>query len=276
MRTRHLLPLLLATGPALLFTPFASAQSYWSSGHGDIGVSLEIQPHGDHNHYYLHSHWGLDSGAVVDGVALPNPPAPLAQHEFAPATLVAWSNTTQNATAPVAQALGIAAGSSVYRAGNENYQPNLGFAAYGIGSDLDWVDGGLTITLSDWSGSNPGSFALVHGASDIIASTFDPALSEAGNSFFLGAGDHDHYSWYFSSAGYYQLTFTWEGYLLGDESEPEFVTVSNTYGFHVGTAVPEPSTWALLLSATTGIGAIIVRRRKRVAPAASRLAHTNG
>lgn len=244
-----------------------SAPNYWHSGHGDIGVYLVAEPHGDHFHWHLeHSHWHLDSGSMVNGTALTN------GQTYASDQLIGWVQNSLNATAPVAAALGVAAGSTAYRAGNNTYQPNLGFAANDIGFEEDWVGGGLSVTLSGWTLPEGASFALLTNAGTAIFSTFDPAGTgtlqpdpEApdynpvgNNSFFIWAGDHSHYAFYFSDPGYYELTFTWSG----EHIDEGFLSTGGTYGFQVG-AIPEPSQWAMLLGAATGLGVLIVRRRKQ-------------
>lgn len=241
MKTQNILKLL----PVALFAlgaASASAQSYWSWGHGDIGIEL----HGDH----FHTHWGLDTGSIVDGNALSGP------EEYHPEEIVAFVGTTMLSPAGSQSWLGLAAGSTVYRAGNNNYQPNLGFAANGIGDESNWVGGGLTITLDGWNANNPGNMALATSGGTVLFSTFDPAA--ATGSIFLGAGDHAHYNWFFTEAGYYELTFTWTGtHVTYGE-----VSISDTFGFQVG-VVPEPSTWALIISGSSALLAVAIRRRKR-------------
>lgn len=250
------LKLLTAAAVLSLGAASASAQSYWTNGHGDIGIEL----HGDH----FHTHWGLDTGATVNGSQISQ------AEEYSPNTLIAHLLVTQSAPSGSSAYLGVADGSTVWRAGNNTYQPNLGFSAYGVGLETDWTGGGLTISLSGWNSNNPGEFALLQGT-NILASTFDPGTSQSydpdvpgsANSFFIYAGDHDHYSWFFTEAGYYELSFTWSGTHVTEG----FVTTTNTYGFQVG-AIPEPSTWALIIAGTTGLGAVAWRKRSGKARAA--------
>lgn len=234
--------LLAAAAPAT-----ALAQGYWTSGHGDIGIEL----HGDH----FHTHWHLGAGSVVDGTPLTH------GGEYHPVQITAWTNALIAAPSGSLGWLGVAEGTQIFAAGSPTNQPNLGFAAEGIGLPSDWANNGLTLTLSGWNSANPGDFALldVHrDGIDILMSTFDANATLSNNSLALIADSHKHYSFLFSEAGYYELTFTWSGYHNGLGRE---ISISDTYGFQAG-IIPEPSTWALLLGSVTGIGAIALRRRK--------------
>lgn len=221
----------------------ASAQSQWTWGHGDIGIEL----HGDH----FHTHWGLNSSSVVDGSPISH------STEYHPEDLVARIERSTTAPASSLAALGVAPGSEVWQAGNNTYQPNLGFSADGIGFVEDWVDHGLTLSLSGWGSNNPGQFGL-YSAIDggWLFSTFSPASTLADNSLFIMADDHQHYAWYFTNPGYYALSITWSG----THTTEGFVTITDTYDFYV---VPEPSSWALMLGGVAGIGAIALRRRQK-------------
>jgi surface-anchored protein len=72
----------------------------------------------------------------------------------------------------------------------------------------------------------------------------------------IPVGLHAHLSWYFSKPGLYQVTFQASAAVGG---VPE--TNENTYTFQV---VPEPSTLALLASATCA-GFVFIFRRKKAA-----------
>lgn len=250
MRTHNtLLKLSFAAAASLAAFASAAAQSVWTSGHGDIGIEL----HGDH----FHTHWGIDALSVVDGTTLTG------SEEYRPEDIVAKIDSTLPAVASVAAALGIQAGDTVFRAGNNTYQPNLGFSAYGIGLENNWlaVDGfsqagGLTIELTGWNAGNPGEFVLARSNGTALFSTLSTGVP---NSLFILAGDHEHYSWFFSTAGYYELSLTWSG----THAEYGFISITDTYGFQVGNAIPEPSTWAAILGGITAIGTVARRRAKR-------------
>lgn len=254
-RTLYHSPVLLPLVALLTAAPALCGQSYWTAGHGDIGVAL----HGGS----LEAHWHLDAGAEINGL-------PSAGGEYHPAALRIRTNSTQTAPAGAPQWLGIAEGSTVYRAGSHSFPPNLGFAASEIGPGDDWVGGGLHVRLSGWVLPAGSDFAMLSG-STVVFSTFAPATTDSyqpdagqpdfdpvGNSFFLWADDHVHYSFFFSNPGYYELTFTW----AGTHAEHGLLSLTDTFGVHVG-AVPEPSLWAALLGCGAGLGTLFARRCKR-------------
>lgn len=239
--TRIIVSTLFAAGATV-----GSAQSQWSWGHGDIGIEL----HGDH----FHTHWGLGSGSIVDG----NPIG--SSLEYAPQDLVARieQHPTVPATAPSGSlaTLGIAPATVLWQAGSNAYQPNIGFSAYGIGTEDDWQGGGLTLSLSGWGSHNPGQFALYSNADGWLFSTVSALATTENNTFFLYANDHRHFAWYFTHPGYYTFDLTWTGTHMTEG----LVTLTDTYGFYV---IPEPATWAWIIGATASLALLVFRKQPK-------------
>lgn len=212
-------------GVAVFFLPQTDAQTpdVYTAGHGDLDITFSGSA-------YV-PRWNLDAGATVNG-------SPLASTAtYASAALIADSNATSTTPSTSLTWLGVPGGTTVYRLGNASYPPNLGFATH-IGSDSDWLNSTITITLSGWSPANPGAVALRSGTSSSAVTWFSTyAPSNTVNSdntwdFDVGVG-HAHLVWYFSAPGYYELEFTWSGtYVGGGGSVP--VSGTSTFGFHVG------------------------------------------
>lgn len=242
-----LLSLVLATGGCLLANSSLHAQPVYTVGHGDFGIEYtpgetEFEPH-----------WHLHEGAVVDG-------QPLAEEEeYAPADLIAQTSATAPTIAGSATWLGVPTGTTVYRLGSHDYEPEVGFGTEEL-TDTDWLDSSITISLSGWSLANPGEIALLSGTGPsavVYASTFDPNASQSGDntwSIDLGVG-HSHPVWYLSAAGVYEVEFTWSGTYIGDGGSTP-VTGTGTFTIQ---AVPEPGIWALLV---LGIGTILIFRHR--------------
>ena len=238
-------PLAAALVAAALFTTIsASAQTvYFTAGHGDIGIEYEAGSN------EVEPHWHIGAGATVDGSVLSS------GDEYAPDQLIAWTNATLAAPSGSDTWLGVAPGTTVFRMGNNTYQPNLGWGTEEVGFETDWVGETITIQLTGWSASNPGEFALVSGGTALF-STFGGST----NSWvFDVAVGHAHAAFYFSDPGYYELTFTWTGEHVVDGP----VTGTGTFGFQAG-AIPEPSS-AAALAGLVSLGLVAQRRRRRAA-----------
>ncbi|MET0262155.1 MAG: PEP-CTERM sorting domain-containing protein [Rariglobus sp.] len=229
------------------FSNQALAQNYYTGGHGDIGVGYTP------GESTFEPHWHLGSGAIVNGSAISG------DREYAPHEAIAWTTATFDAPSGSDTWLGVASGTTVFRMGSSSFQPNIGWATEEAGFETDWFNGTINISLTDWSSSNPGDFALV-ASGNALFSTY----GASGNTwaFDVEVG-HAHATWYFSQPGYYELSFTWTGLYTGAGSPPEgiAITATNTFGIQVG-AIPEPSSFAVLASlAVLGMTSCLRRRR---------------
>lgn len=227
----------------------AQAQTLYTEGHGDLGISYTP------GETTLEALWGIDAGATVDGSVLTS------HTTYLPNELAAFTTATTTTPSSSLTWLGVAGGSEAYRLGSNTYPPNLGFNTSGAGPDSDWQDSTMLITLSGWSG--PGEVALRSGSSSGALtwfSTFDESATVNRDNtweFDMGVG-HVHLVWYFSEPGYYELTYDWAGTYIGGES-PLDVTGTGTYGFYVG-VVPEPASGALL-GGCLALAAVLRRHR---------------
>jgi surface-anchored protein len=218
---------------ALLFSVFSvQAQIFYTTGHGDIGVGY------DPSEQAFEPHWHLGE-----------------DDEYAPSEVVAVIQSTGSSPAGLSTALGVPDGTSIWVAGSSARQPNLGFATEELDSG-DW-DGEITLSLTGWTG--PGEFALyttnLSGTSvvDVYFSTDNPASTFGSNSFGLLPGDHQHFTFGFTTPGRYEFEFTWTGTHVTDG----VITTSGSFAFDV---VPEPATAGLLLIGTIVVAATRHRR----------------
>lgn len=244
----------LASAAVLLLQPFSRAQDYYTSGHGDFGIEYEA------GSSEFEPHWHLHQGAVVNGMVLSE------EAEYTTLTdLIAVTSAGDAITGNLSNTgkgsldwLGVDAGTSVFRLGNENFEPDLGFGMEEF-TEADWLDGEITIQLSNFSG--PGDVAILSGTApnfSVYASSYDMGASAFGdNSWQMGVGAHEHLVFYFSEAGDYQLTFTWTGTYIGEGAAEggTLVTGTGTFGVRV---VPEPSSWVLV---ALGWGGLVFLRR---------------
>jgi|GEM_PF-2926487 len=238
---RTLRSVALGFGALFVIQPLAQAQDQYTGGHGDFGVEYI-----DGSNFI--PHWHLHEGAIVNGSVLTE------ETEYTTLSdLVAVTSASDNVTGNLSNSgmgsidwLGVASGSAVFRLGNENFEPDLGFGLEEL-SEADWLDSDITIRLSTFSG--PGNVAILSGTASgfsIYASSFDPTSSASGvNSWLAEAGGHSHPVFYFSEVGNYNLTFTWSGTYTGDGAAPGGTPVSGTGTFGIA-VVPEPSTYVLL------------------------------
>lgn len=251
-KTRPLTGLLAAALFTLAAPALVRAQSFYTGGHGDLGI--EYTPGGTE----FEPHWHLHEGAVVNGAALPE------EEEYAPEDLVAVASATAPTLAGSMNWLGVPEGTIAFRLGSEEFEPELGFGTEEL-TESDWADSTVTVTLSGWSG--PGEIALLSGSAPgftVFASSFDIASSASGNNSWtmdLGVG-HAHPVWYLSGAGAYAVEYTWTGTYVGAGSAPGGTAVRGTGTFAVqATPVPEPGTWGALLG--LGLFALVFARARR-------------
>lgn len=250
MKLSHLILSSIFAIPMLTASLAAAEEAYLTHGHVDLGI-FAYAPGSDQ----FEGRFLLDSGAVVDGETV------VTQHERAIDDIIVHSlTTTTSYSTQLADALGISGGQEIYRLGNHNHQPNLGFDAYGLGSASNWDEGGFMISLVDFTG--PGEMAVTNsnGRSIYLASR-DGATTVGGNAFGIEAGDHLHYAWWFSAPGYHEATLKWEGIYTGGD-EPLEVEGYGVLKIQVGPLpIPEPSSAALCAIATAG-AALWKRKRK--------------
>jgi len=236
-----LLPLLPASLSAALFT----------DGHIDaIGIGYEggeLEPH-------THVEFGTIDGATVGE----------GEYEAGELTvLIPYSTEATSSGGTIGTTIGAPSGtkywvlpqSSTVAEGLNPEAPFLGIGAEEL-TPADW-DGPISITLTGKTG--PGEFAL---AQDVLGTlTFYMATEggiDAADAYDMPAGGHEHFMWYFTEPGEYELSFDFEG--TYDPDGPGGVDgvleqASASYNFLV---VPEPST--ALLAALGGLG--LLRRRR--------------
>lgn len=227
-----------------ILSPSVSAQSIFTSGHGDVGVGY------DESVDEFEPHWHLGAGAVVDGTAL------LLEAEYEPGDLVARTSATRTSPIGLSSAIDVVDGTTIYAAGSATYQPNIGLAAEEL-DPADW-DGNITLTLTGWTIPSGAGFALYStnlagdAVADVIFSTVDASETFASNSLPMVPGEHLHFQWGFTDLGDYDLEFTWTGTHLVDGA----IETVGTFSVEV---VPEPSTVAML---GLGLALALMRRRR--------------
>ena len=237
---------------ATLSLTSASAQSVWSSEHGDFGIGYDAGALDPHVH--------LHAGAVVDG-------APLgADAEYAPNEILAFIPSGKGAARAAGSAwdfIGVSAGQTVWTF-PETEDPTLPFIGFGAEElvPADWTTS-FTITLTGLSGSGVlagGSFSAYTIDSfdnpDLIAISSSDGISGA-DFITLAAGGHAHYNLSFTKEGIYEATFLIEGVHAVDGAK----SASATYTFGVA-AIPEPSS-AAALAGIGALGLVALRRRRR-------------
>ena len=236
-------------------------QAIYTSGHGDLGVEY------DEVAGVFVPHWHMGAGAVVNGVAQEE------DEEYEPDGLVARAETKGAVSGGVATALGVGSGTMVFRLGTTAYAPNLGFGLEELAvSDWATLDGSeeaaIRITLTGVSG--PGELAIsqtVAGVGTFVwfsSKELDGgSYTVNGNEWVFAVGGHQHLDWWFSVAGDYEVSFTWEGLYVGEGAAEGGTPVSGAGTFGVQ-AVPEPGTWVLLIVGGVCAGVVAWRRARGV------------
>ncbi len=219
-----------------LFAHFAAAASYLSEGHVDLQLGG-----GDLLGLSLYCRGG-SSGTVVNGANLTSNLYldPLDAITAIPESTKSYAQSQGGATSSIASALGVNVG--------DNYwfmpQSSLGAGSasslhapyYGIGAesmntgvfDNDAVD----FTLLDMTGPAGGQFALQQSGVWLIE-TVDGITGDDKVAGFPIPG-HDHYKWFFSRPGVYQLTMQ-SSAVRTNTGVPE--TSVSTFTFLVGTEI---------------------------------------
>lgn len=231
--------------------PAALSGATLSFGHVDaIGIGYDgaaLEPH-------IHA-----EGATIDGI-------PDLEGEFAPDELVIAVPqstrdyiTTNGGRAAGSQwdPIGVGAGQSYwFLPQSSTLSVNLGTPFAGIAAEelvpADW-NSVISVTLNSASLPLGGQFAL--GRTDTFGTpTFHMATLggiDANDTIGITAGGHQHFNWYFTKPGTYDLTFDFAGTHAVDGPK----TASATFTFHV---IPEPSAgWLCLLG-----GGMLLRRRR--------------
>jgi surface-anchored protein len=226
----------------------------WISGHGDIGVGLE------NNQLHLHLHFedtvAGASGPIAAGeyestdhiVGVPNPPV-------ARPTGTDWNF------------LGDATSIWFLPQSSNSAKPYMGFGLEELTGPLagDW-SGPLTWSLTSVVTAPAGANVSIwqtnpndpFGPPSVKVATSDGLT--AADSFTQSAGGHEHFNVGFTREGAYELQFR----IQGTHNTLGVLSDTAIYSFQVGTitAVPEPSSIALVFAAM-GVGGWCIRRRSQ-------------
>jgi surface-anchored protein len=229
---------------SLVATPLSTvlATPLYTSGHADIGVGYHDGA--------LEPHWHTHAGAVISGTVT------TVDGEYAPNELIASGTASLPANSFQAGLLGVPVGTIVGVMGSDTNQPKIGWGAEELVPE-EWT-GPITITFNPGASTFPagGQFALAT-AGTAWFSSFNAAATQANNTYSLTAGQHEHFDWFFTTAGTYDLNFTWSGLRAG-----ETTPLSTSATFTVQ-AVPEPSTVAMLAMAGGTAAVAVIRRTRR-------------
>jgi len=227
----------------------------YTSGHTDMGLAI------DGGSLFLHYHFGVGS-AVLNGALL----APGDPDEFAPSeAFVRVADAARSFPGVAIPFLGTVIGDPVWvlPQGNVPGLPFMGFAT----EELDPFEfGSAGFRLTGFSGPAGSQFALWQsgpfGDPTVFFQT-NNGINPAVDLYPIGIGSHNHANWGFTKEGVYNLTIEGFANPLG-VGLPQ-LTDTGVFTFVVGsaTAVPEPSTIALI--ALCGVGLFSLRRRLRVA-----------
>ena len=227
---------------ALAFIPaLAFAQVQLPADHVDLGIGYEAGA--------LELHWHVEE------------PAPGV--EYAPDEAYAFIPLSSTITRPGGVAwdfTGALDGETLFVAPGTDQTPTVLFL--GVGSE-EITDGtfqsdSLVFSLDGVTG--PGVFSLWQTDGFGTPTAALSSVSGGPTSFSLTTGGHAHYDWGFTAPGVYELTFTVSGTLVG-ETLP--IADTATYTFAVGTAIPEPSSFAALAGLAT-LALAATRRRRAV------------
>ena len=223
----------------------------YSDDHGDIGLAFE-----NGNELFLHYHFGI--GAALDGAVN------LVDQELEPEDAYVRVPTVAKDIIPIAPQFSFlgTAGGDVWVLPQSGLAgaPFLGFAAEELGPEF------LSAMLSFNSFSGPGDFSLwnsdTFGNPILQLDTSNGIIDPLANKLLMGIGSHNHYNLGFTAEGIYNIGFE----ASAVHSTLGTFTDSGVFTFVVGstTAVPEPTSIAMLSLAAVGLG--YRRLRKRILP----------
>jgi surface-anchored protein len=218
----------------------------FSSGHGDIAVEVEGGA--------VHMHYHFDQDSVVGGQPVTDPDGLVKDPDEAYIRL----GDPAARTITGLSGLGFAENSTAWAItiNSEDGVPFLSLDAEEIVAPFQLPS--LRLTSMTYSGiaANPVFAAFLDPASPFFATNNGVNALDV---FNFGSG-HDHINWFFSHEGVYDLTFEAIVPIQGGGE----ITGSDTFKFVVGsaTAVPEPTSMALLVSSCVA-GAWFSRRRRK-------------
>lgn len=239
----------------IAFFPFSLlADFYYTGGHGDLGLG-----DGDALELHLHCH----AGAMVDGVLL------AADQEFNPADAVIvvpestkdYIHSQGGADPTVADNLGLGIGENYWflpqseiGAGGAAalHSPFLGIGAEDM--NLGVFEGDIIdLTLLAMSGPAGGQVGMDQSGTWFM--TTKDGISSDDKIEGFPVGGHDHFKWYFTKPGIYELTFE-----ASATRNVILETDVNTYTFLV---MPEPGGFALLATGIcTCVGFLLFRKTR--------------
>jgi surface-anchored protein len=249
---------------AVMATSAHAQVKEYSAGHGDIGLAF----HDEGNGPELELHWHFDGSGILDGARADTLTGfdPDDGIEFEPDEIaILVTDANKMVLGQAYSWLGNVASDEIWILPQSNVpgRPFLSLAGEEL-SNATFSDASLF--LIDVTG--PGNFA----AGQFNGFTPEPIwVSNNGfgidDEINIGVGDgaHDHFFYAFTQPGIYDIELTGEADLIAGGSE----TDTGTFRFVVGnvTAIPEPSSWAVLAAVTGGL--VCFRRRKRASTLAS-------
>lgn len=160
----------------------------------------------------------------------------------------------------------------LFRATPQNGDPVtrliMGVASFSVPNDV-LVNNQFTITMSVAGITNPGAFSYY--------SNDDPFNSALGNlgtillstdqnitSFTRFAGTQNNFNMAFSAPGIYDIDFRISGTRTEAAGGGEIISPFYRYTFEIATfAVPEPTTWALMIGSSVVAASVVWQRRRR-------------
>ncbi|MEM8541636.1 MAG: choice-of-anchor M domain-containing protein [Pseudomonadota bacterium] len=262
LNMRHLPSFIFCVGAICAMSSDASAQLMeYSTGHGDIGIEyIEGATPVDAE---LELHWHIEGG-TVDGTMY-------GDEEFEAEDLVAITSLkAQRPAGDVWDAIGNNGGDTFWFLPQSNSAAdNADVPFLGLASEemiLDPANAGdppINPWVSDltWTfelNSGPGEFSIWQsdGVSD---PDFFVSSAEGITTFTNGVGGHDHFNYGFTALGDYDIQITVSAtHDNGTASTADDFVVSDSRSFAFS-AVPEPSSFALLAS----LGLVGMMRRRR-------------